>query len=113
MAIYVVDGKEYSTSLVGLYIAHEYDDNCTFGLESIDGDLKLYFEKDPRYLSKNEQLIFLYAEKNNPNEPASLAYESWNPGDVKDATGELPVQLDENDRKYLKTLLMQHNSVEY
>ena len=110
MATYSVDGKQYSTSLLGLYIAHEYEKPGILGLESIDGDLTHYFENDPLFISKTERLIFLYSDEKNLNEPVSLAYSSWNPPDTNDSTGEIQVQLDDNDRKYLRALLTQYNS---
>lgn len=107
MAKYCVNGAQYETSLSGLVIKWDTNQENVLFLEPIDGEWEKYFEADPNWCSSGKnKAIILYTLEDNLRAVDRLVYIAWESADDPN-NAEMEIALNPEERAYLSGLLHQ------
>ena len=107
MARYFVNGNQYETSLIGLFIGAESENDNVLFLESKrEETMRGLFSQDPSWSNPENRMTIVITTTDDRRSAYKLEYCAWK--SIEDANPYRQVELDEVDKAYLTGLLAQY-----
>lgn len=106
MAKYYVDGNQYETSLTGLYIDSDSDNNVLFLCSKEEGTMREMFSQDPEWSNPENRMTVIINATDDRRSVETIEYCAWK--SIEEANPWREVELDEVDKAYLAGLLTQY-----